>query len=481
MKKIFATLAVTSLFLSCSDKDYDINRDPDALTPDGIALKSELPSGIVGLAGAQGSYYALIGGFWSQHFTQGNSSNQYKEIDDYSIGTNDYTGGWAAMYDALNDIRNVKRIANEQENWNYYLIAAVLEAQANQILVDFYDQIPYTEANLGAANLQPKFDSAETVYDAMVASLKEALAKDLSASAGVAPAADDLVFGGVMSNWTAYANSLLLKLYLRQTEVRPGVASAGVAELLASGAEFLNVDAAVTQFVDAPNRSNPLYESDRRQLNTGVNIRASRTLFSYLEDNGDPRISDYYEAGGPLNQGDFNNTGAQSAFAVIKLNATTPVYFMSREESLFLQAEAFERYAGGAGAKAAYDTAVIEMMDKYDYDGSAFVASGGAYEYPAAGSFAQKLEAIISQKWTSFFPGNGFEGFFEQNRTGYPRISSVPQTDPGYVPGEFAYSVNGTTGGQFPKRLVFPSTVTSTNQNAPALVPVTTPVWWDAN
>ncbi|MDI1257306.1 MAG: SusD/RagB family nutrient-binding outer membrane lipoprotein [Flavobacterium sp.] len=481
MKKIFLTLTAFTLFTTaCSDSDFDINRDPDSLSPDGIALKSELPAGIVGLVGAQGSYYALIGGFWAQYFTQGNSSNQYKEIDDYSIATADYTGGWAAMYDALGDIRNVKKLAQEQENWNYYLIASVLEAQCNQILVDFYDQIPYTEANKAPEILQPVFNGGQEVYDLMVADLKAGLAADLSASVGAAPAADDLIFGGDMAKWTAYGNTLLLKLYLRQTEARPTVASAGINELFTSGAEFLNADAAMTQFEDAPDRSNPLFETDRRQLNTTINIRASKTLFSYLDENNDPRMGDYYNAGAPLNQGDFNNLGAQTGFAVVKINPTTPVYLMSREESLFLQAEAYERYASGAGAKAAYDAGVTEALSKYGYSATAFIAPGGAYEYPA-GTFDQKLEAIIIQKWTTFFPGNGFEGFFEQNRTGYPEISDVPQSSETYVPGEFSYSVNGTTGGQFPKRLVFPSTVTSTNQNAPALIPVTTPVWWDVN
>lgn len=100
MKKIFLILTATTLFLSCSDEKFDINRDPDNLSPNGVALSTQLPAGIVGLVGAQGSYYALIGGFWSQYWTQGNSSNQYKEIDDYSVGTADYINGWTAMYDA---------------------------------------------------------------------------------------------------------------------------------------------------------------------------------------------------------------------------------------------------------------------------------------------------------------------------------------------------------------------------------------------
>jgi len=480
MKKIFLLITVVSLFSACSDADFDINRDPDNLSPAGVSLKTELPAGLVGVAGSQGSYYALIGGFWSQYWTQSNSANQYKEIDDYSIGTDDYTGGWTSMYDALGDLRNVKKLANQQENWNYYLIATTMEVYSSQIMADFYDQIPYTEAN-NVNILTPHFQGGQDVYDLMVADLKEALAKDLSTSSGDAPGSDDFVFGGDMDNWTAFANTLLLKLYLRQTEARPTVAQDGITALLTSGATFLDTDAAITQFEDAPNRSNPLYESDRRQLNVATNLRASRTLHSFFTENSDTRKSKYYDAGNPLNQGDFNNSVGSSSISVVHLEATTPVYFMSREESLFLQAEALERYAGGTGAKAKYDAGVIASFNKYGLSGSSYVAAGGAYEYPTSGNFNTKLKSIITQKWVSGFPGNGFEMFFEHNRTGFPSESAVPQSSGTYVAGEFAYSVNGTTGGLFPKRVVFPSNVTSVNPNAPTLVKVEVPVWWDVN
>ncbi|MDI9258054.1 SusD/RagB family nutrient-binding outer membrane lipoprotein [Flavobacterium sedimenticola] len=482
MKKIFLLIATLSMFSSCSDEDFDINRDPDNLSPGSISLKTQLPAGIVGVAGAQGSYYALVGGFWSQYWTQSNSANQYKEVDDYSIGTDDYTGGWTAMYDALGDIRNVKRLAANQENWNYYLIATTMEVHASQIMADMYDQIPYTEAN-NVNILTPHFNTGQEVYDLLASDLQDALSKDLSTSSGDAPGTDDLIFGGNMSNWTAFANTLLLKVYMRQTEARPAIAQAGITALLNSGVTFLNTDAALGGFENAPSKSNPLYESDRRQLNVATNLRASTTLFSFFTENNDPRKAEYYNPGNPLNQGDFNSTVGSSSVSVVHLEPTTAVYFMSKEESLFLQAEALERYASGVGAKAKYDAGVVESFNKYGFGttGSTFVASGGAYEYPAAGTFADKLKAIITQKWISGFPGNGFEMFFEHNRTGYPSVSPVPQSNSAYVPGTFAYSVNGTTGGQFPKRMVFPSTVTTRNPNAPSLVGVIQPVWWDVN
>ncbi len=487
MKKILLLFTAVSLFSACSDEDFDINRNPDNLSADGVALSTQMPAGIVGVAGAQGSYYALVGGFWSQYWTQSNASNQYKNIDEYSIGTADYNAGWTAMYDALGDIRNVKRLALEQENWKYYLMATTMEVQASQIMVDFYDQIPYTEAN-NREILTPKFNTGPEVYDLMVADMKDALSRDLSASEGSSPANDDFVFAGNMTKWTAYANTLLLKLYMRQTEARPAIAQQGITELLAAGTEFLNVDASLTQFVDAPDQSNPLFESDRRQLNTQTNLRASSTLFSFLTENADPRVDKFYDAGVALNQGDFNSGSAPTSIAVVHLEATTAVYFMSKEESMFLQAEALERYSAGAGAKEKYDAAVLATFSRFDKvettfatAGAASVAAGGAYEYPSAGTFDDKLKAIITQKWVSNFPGNGFESFFEQNRTGYPQISSVPQSNASYVPGQLSYSVNGVTGGLFPRRMVFPSNVKTRNPNTPAIVPVTVPVWWDVN
>ena len=482
MKRLFINIiAALTLVLggvSC-DNQLDINRDPDSLSQSGVALSTEFPTAIAGIVGAQGAYGALVGGFWAQYWTQSNAANQYKSLDDYSIlGTSGIVGGlWRNMFDALGDARNVKQNALEQENWNYYLAATTLEVYASQFMVDFYGTIPYTEAN-NPEILQPNFNSGEEVYDLLIEDLNDALSHDLTASSGNAPAGDDLIFGGNMDKWVAFANTLKLKIFLRQQNARPQVAESGINDLLNSGADFLDVDAAMTQFEDAPNKSNPLYESNERQLNTPTNLRASKTMFSYLEANNDPRLGEYYEAGNPLNQGDFNSTAASSSIAVVNLHPETAVYLISREESLFLQAEAQLKYGSDAIAKEKYNAGVIEAFSKYDIDGAPFVADGGEYAYPTTGDQQEKLAAIITQRWVAGFPGNGFEAFFAINRTGVPQVSDVSQDDPNYVPGQLSYPVNGTTGGEFPKRLPLPSDVQSRNANAPGDVAITVPVWW---
>lgn len=454
---IYSLLGLLILFSSCDDQ-LDINRDPDLLSPEGVEFATELPAGIAGIAGAQGAELAIVGGIWSQFYTQSNAANQYRTIDAYQITSTNLNGPWHNMYDALGDIRNIKRNALDQENWKYFLIASVLESYGSQILADFYDQIPYAEAN-DVTNFTPVFNTGQEVYDLMIQDLDAALSKDLSSSQGSSPAKDDFVFGGNMDKWVQFANTLKLRILLRQSNVRDNVAS-GAGSLT----NFLTEDASMHNFVDLPNNSNPLYESDRRRLNVATNLRASATMYSYLDANGDDRLDAYYGAGNPLAQGDYQSTVSPVGVAVVELSATTPVYFISTEESFFLQAEANLRYNAGANAKALYDAAVLANFSKWNIDGTDYVSSGGVYEYPSAGTLEQKLEAIITQKWIASFPGNGFESFFEHNRTGYPA--------------NFTYSVNGATNGIFPQRLEFPNSEVVRNANTPEVVKITVPVWW---
>jgi hypothetical protein len=482
MKKIIITMILSMSLIGCNT-DLDVNTDPDLLDPISAPLKAQLPAGIIGMIGSEGAPYAIIGGMWSQYWTQSNAANQYKDIDSYSLSTSDFNGAWDGLFDALGDIRNVKRRALAEQNWKYYLIATTLEVQASQVLTDFYGSIPYKEAS-NKDILTPKFDSGEQIYGFMIQDLNDALSKDLSKSKGDSPANDDLIFAGKMENWVKFANTLKLKVYMRQTKSsRASIANAGITELLASGVEFLDIDAGLTQFKDEINQSNPLFEYNNRRLNVATNLRMSRTMSSFFDENVDPRKKYYFLPGNPLNQGDFTSSVGGGSVAIVNLLPTTPAFLMSKEESLFLQAEALERYSSGVGAKEKYEAAITANFSRYkDASGNVLNPStliSGVYAYPVAGTFEQKLKAIITQKWAASFPGNGFEAFFEKNRTGYPETSSVPQTNAGYIAGQFAYSINGVTGGLFPKRIPYPLSERNANPNAPVLVPITTPIWWE--
>jgi hypothetical protein len=477
---VFVAAVMATLATGCK-KELDINRDPNSPTVEQGTPTVVFPAAVLSTAGRVGGDMAILGGIWAQYWTQSVLANQYKNIDAYNLRSTDFNGAYTELFSgALNDYQFVINKANEAGDWKYLLMATVMKAYTYQVLVDLYDQVPYTEAFKGVQNLQPKFDDGYTIYKGLLAEIDAALAKDFRT--GKLPARDeraDLVFGGNMTRWEEFANTLKLKMYLRMINAKPAEAQAGVTALYNANAPFLTTDAAVKSFVNEPNKSNPFYEYNIRRLNTTTNLRASRTLLTYLQANGDPRLASYYTNTTGINQGDFTSTDlTYSNAGVVVQSPTDPVYFISAAESYFLQAEARERYFGGAGAKALYDQGVLTAFQQVGRNGAGFIATGAAYAYPVAGALEQKIEAISTQKWISFFGSHALEGFFEKNRTGYPLTSPVYSNNPAYVPGQFVVSANSTIGNQLPKRLVFPDVERARNSNTPAEVPITTPVWW---
>ena len=487
-------VGLIALAISSCKKQLDINIDPNNPGVEQLTPKLVFPLGVADAAGRIGGHLAILGGFWAQYYTQGTTANQYKDIDAYNVtksfGSTNRGVDWVELYSgALNDLTFVINKSKEQQDWNYYLMGTAMRAYTLQVLVDLYDKVPYTEAFQGAANLQPKFDDGYTVYKGLLAELDTALSKDFTASTNTVAGTTDFIFPATDANWSIqpwimFANTLKLKMYLRMAYAKPAEAEAGIKAMYAKGAKILNMDAKMN-FEGSTDRANPFYTYNVVRTND-ANVKASVTFLSWLQANNDPRLDNYFypqtnsTAYLGINQGDYLN--ADPLFnnaSKVKITATDPVDFFSLAESDLLQAEALERYFGGAGAKAMYDAGVTAAFARYGDNAAPFIAAGGKYAYPTGGTLEQKLEAIIVQKWASFPKSHELEGFFEKNRTGYPRTSPVYSTASNYVPGQFVYSKNGVTNGLFPKRLIFPDLETSKNANAPADEPVTAKVWWD--
>ena len=466
-------------------KSLDVNVDPNNASVEQGTPSVVFPAAVFGTTAAVGGEFAILGSMWGQYVTQSAFSNQYKTIDAYQLSSSDLNRPYRLSF--ANGLKNYQFVIDKSKstaNWNYYLMATAMKAYNTQVLVDIYDQIPYFEALKGVNNLSPKFDDGYTIYKDLLNQLDTALSKPIDQS--VVTAADitaDLVFHGDLDKWQRFANTMKLKLYLRMVNKKPTEAQTGIKKLYTDAVDFLDVDAAVTGFTNVKDKDNPMYDYNIRTLNTPDNLRASVTFSSYLADKNDTRNIYYFGSLNPsaIHQGDYTGTLANyKSAAVLKQNPTDPVIFISEAESYFMQAEAKERYYGGNGSKVLYDNGVLASFTATGGDGSSFIATGGGYEYPAAGTLDDKIKAIITQKWISSAYGVHFiEGFLEKNRTGYPKTSIVYSTDPNYVPGQFVISKNSTLGvGKLPKRLVFPDAEKQTNSNTPTQVPITTSVWW---
>jgi hypothetical protein len=491
------------LAISCQDW-LDINKDPN--NPSKVDYEMVLPSGITSVMYVMGGKYQVLGALWSQHWTQSLGASQYAGIDSYDINSSTFDDNqFGELYSgALKALEYVRQHAKSEEQWNYYLIATVMQTYTFQVLADLYDQIPFSEALAGDAGiLTPHYDSGRVVYDSLIVRLDTALSKNFDKEDLKDPGSNDVIFNGDMDLWKAFANTLKLKLYLRQSEVRPNVAEAGIRKLYNESAEFLSEDSRFIYFQDQSGQRNPLYETEMNSLGGNPNLVLSRTLHSYLLENSDyDRLNGMFntpESGGAhksLIQGNFNDpdepagTNSSSYSKPIML-PTAPVYLMSFTESCLLQAEAIIRYGTGSysDAKEKYDDGVtsaylriltlagVQPVDQLD------IINGylnSQYRFPTEGSPLEIfIKGIIIQKWVSLAGIQSLETFFEQNRTHYPEISSVSPDNDNYVPGEFTVSVNNVTSGKFPKRLIFPESEVSGNPYTPAAKPVWEKVWWD--
>jgi len=502
-RKYIAILLVNLILTGCQDW-LDINQDPN--NPAEVDYEVVLPSGITSAVYVMGGRYQVLGALWSQHLTQSLGASQYAGIDSYDINSSSFDDNqFGELYSgALKAFEYVRQQSLLEQQWNYFLIATVMQTYTFQVLADLYDEVPFSEALAGEMNnMAPHYEKGYDIYDSLIVRIKTALDKDFETDDLKDPAENDLIFNGDMDLWKEFANTLMLKIYLRQSEARPDIAREGIETLYKEKADFLSEDTRFIYFQDQSGQRNPMYETEIIALGGNPNLVLSRTLHSYLLENSDYDRLDYMfytpAAGGAhksLIQGNYNDPDEpagtnSSSYSKPVLQPESPIYLMSYTESCFLQAEAIIRYNTGtyAEAKEKYDdgltAAYLRVLEPSGRPGGELMDLvegylNSQYRFPTEGSPLEIfIKSIIIQKWVSLAGIQSLETFFESNRTHYPEISEVSPDDENYVPGEFTVSVNNVTSGRFPKRLIFPESELSGNPNTPEIKPVWEKIWWD--
>lgn len=482
--KIFSLLMVFLVFSTACEKTLDINTSPNSPATSTTAFT--LPVAQASISYMINLDLGIMTGYLSQYWTQAFQAAQYQVYDQYTYNGNSTATAWLHGYAwALEDLKFVRLKAIEDGTPNYEAIAQILSAYTFQVLTDVWDKVPYTEALQGKdGNLFPSYDNGDFVYDGIIADIDDAISK--IDGTGIVPGADDLIFGGDMDAWVRFANTLKLRIYLRQINARPSVAQAGIQAMMTAGAQFLgaNEDVTVT-FNGGTFNQNPLFSGDQTNTGTGlagVNINGSSTVMDMFTTNGDPRIDFYFTAattgaqagshvgitqGAGVAQSGNSPIGDSSIpNTTFVVGPTSPVYFMTGFESMFLQSEVAIRGFGGS-AKALYDNGVTAAFDFTGNDASTFIAAGGSYEFPA-GTEQANLDAMATQKWLAMCGVMNVESWAEVRR--FEHLG-------------FSQSVAGTgaslNGSQYPMRALYPVSEISTNTNGEANGNIGDRVWWN--
>lgn len=463
IKYYLASIATGALLLSsCSDSFWDINDNPNS--PAEVTVDLSLPAAQAGSMYVIGGYYHALGSYWSQHYAQAPAASQWGDWESYNLSDAAFDRQFSVMYSsALMEYEYCRTVAAKDGNWTYYTLATLMQAYTYKTLVDLYDQIPFTEALKGTANLQPHYDNGAVVYDSLFARIDDAVAKDFNASSNKVVGLSDLIFRGSLTKWIQFANTLKLQMYLRYVNVDSLTTDGNrykqeILDLLAEN-NFLSEDAAYSVFKDQESGWNPFFSTFVDRL--ASNVVANSTLMDYLKTNGDPRLNTLFNKSttGLLYKsvatGNSKNlTGETNKnYSEPIMTGLTPVYFFTKEEVLFMIAEAQERYGTRAAAEAAFNAAVLASFTSQGLASTAIT-------YPYTG-----LSSIMEQKWVAATNKRAIESFFDYSRTGYPTNLSTSVT-------------SVFVGSLKPKRLFYPQIERQNNKNTPAKESLTKPVWW---
>lgn len=483
---IIAAVAGATMTASTGCKKFlDVNQNPNA--PTTATDNLILPSTQAAIGMAVGNNLQVFGGIYAGYWTQNPTSSQYRSIEQYQSNASTFDRVWGILYnDALQDIK----LLEQSKNSSYVAIALIEKAYIYQLLTDAFGDVPLKDAIQGTAILSPRYDKQEEIYDSIFSWTKRGIALTTVSTSN--PGSDDLVFGGGtagMANWKRFGNTLLLRAYLRLSEVDPAKAQAGIQALYATTPSFLTTDAKIA-YQNVGGNQNPLY-AEGVGLGRTQNIVASSTAVNaYIANNDTMRLKALYTPNAVagriigIPQGSYATavtpatapsapaaiTGGRFSSAAGAVASIAPVKLISASESNFLQAEAVARgWAPSgdaeqlflAGIKANFDALSISATDY-----NAYIATAPDAQIPA--DIPGRIKAIITQKYYAMNGFQGFEAWTEYRRTGFPNFIV-----------KSAASTLGTN--DLPARLLYPETEITRNQNFPGVKLVTDKVWWDKN
>ncbi|GMQ29773.1 SusD/RagB family nutrient-binding outer membrane lipoprotein [Algoriphagus confluentis] len=408
----------------------------------------------------------------------------------------------------------IRKTKDNPAEANVNAAATVLRVFDLHRMTDMYGDIPYTQAGYGLEGEQnwfPTYEPQRDVYYKMIDDLKAARDK-FSASArplGV----QDFVYGGDITKWKKFANSLLMRLAMRISNVDPSKAQEVFTEAFNSGAFTSNDDIAFIHYAPGPQGVN------RNGLNDGYwntykysrDCKISQTFMNWMTENNDPRKMIVSGGiGNPENASTwitdpelqigmpngYNSTnirevvppGTLDGFTIVQQNFSMlnlkymdwedPYFLISYAEVELMKAEAAMKGWIAGNAEGFFNAGVAAAINAWTYfDPSFAVTSEEVAEYIAGRGFAaasaeDKLRLIGEEYWAATYL-NDIESWANWRRTGYPVLT--PTQDP-----------NAEEGNFIPRRLRYwESEIGSNPENYQAAISrmggdlFATKMWWD--
>jgi len=495
-KKLIYMLAALVLTLGACKKGYlDINDNPNNATAvkPALILTGALNNTAAATTGS--SIFYSFAALWMNYWmTPGGVSGWYEERS-YNFTTN-WSGSttlWANVYDNLTDYAYLEKQSKAAGQTFFVGIAKTMKAWDYQYLVDFYGNVPYTQANQSVNFLNPKYDKAQDIYEDLVKQLDTATNLFKTATVAPADATADIYAKGDLQKWGKFANTLKLRILLRQSEMpgREAYIKAEIAKITANGFGYIETDEGIFNnpgYLNTTGKQNPFwavygYGVDGTRTASHGYMLASTYGMDFLRNNNDPRLDKFYNT---INDGagstyvslvwgqevNFDQTIATVSSigkGVLKsFDQDQPI--MTDFESLFIQAEAAQRGWIAGDARTYYEAAVkanFIYLGLTEAEADTYLTDQTVANWDAN---ANKIALIIKQKWAAMNGTNDIEPW-----TDYRRLE---------LPADMPISIASTvTTRKIPVRMLYPQREYNTNASnviaQGTINQFTTRIFWD--
>ena len=478
-RKLYSILLLSALagcLPACTDRFEEINTNPNAPVD---VQPSLLLRKIIFDYGEQMSYEAFVAGnLLGQYFT----AIDFNLFDRHSLSEPQYGGNpWPFMYSNLRDNEILLQKARANAAFGVYEgPALIMKAYIAASLTDLYGDVPYSEALQGKAGvITPAYDTQESIYTApggILDNLDKGIAS-INSYKGVTALDGDILYGGNRSKWITFANSLKIKCLMR---ISGKVNVQAALQKVVTEGNYIKTNADNAAFRFSLTQPNNFRMATARVGDYNLFIM-SKTSEELLTGLGDPRIATYFRPtaanpgtyrgllNGPdasrlsISLSDYSLTGTIFRESSDRLSAN----YMTAGETSFWLAEAAERNLIAASARTLYEQGITQS---FAYWGTTLPTGYLTSSKVAYGQNSQNpIEQILTQKWLGNI-NNGYEGWTEYRRTGFPRLKTV------------AASLNN---GLIPVRMPYPATESALNAVQYKIAAdktqnnsVNAPVWW---
>ncbi len=361
---------------------------------------------------------------------------------------------WNQMYrDVLNDFQDAKQMlaaleGNETFNAtrdNKIAIIDVMEVYVYSTLVDFFGNVPYSEALMGSVDLTPAYDDAKTIYLDLLSRLTADITT-LGNGNGDSWGSEDIFYSGDTDMWAQAAASLKLRLAMRLADTDASTAQTNAEAAITAGVITDNAEGLIFNWLGTAPHVNTIHQ--RFNLDGRTDYAPSKTIIDYMQALNDPRVPAYFAQVDTSGSGDFVywglaygltgsvNANSYSKFAPNMFAASYPAVLIGYDEVEFLLAEAAQRgFTTPMTAQEHYEAAVTASCDYWGVNAAPYIAADGAWDA------ANWKEVLGTQKWIALY-NRGNEGYNTWRIFDWPVLSPPVNMTQDDIPLRWPYPYN---------------------------------------